>query len=259
MTREAVGAALLMLGFVVARLVWTGEYLLFVKGSLAVPLGLSVAVLVLLGGVTLLADLRENRRARDADVSAAAPPGADDHDAPGSVDLHGHDHGAAPRMGALLLAPVFVLILVPAAPLGSFAADNGAANRLAESTVYGDLPAAGEDGAVELLLTEVIGRAVLEPASLDGATVRTLGFVAPLDGEAGAYLLSRFAVGCCAVDAAPFQLVVVGVDEVPSEEEWVDATLRFTGEVRGEDADRLPVFEVVRQEVVRQPDVPYIY
>lgn len=257
MTKEAVGAALLVLGVVVGRLTFTGEYLAFVKESLAIPLWLSVAVLVGLGLATLLDDLRK-----------PVTDGPDDHGALGADAIdhthgdHGHDHGdgGGPRMGALLLAPVAVLMLVPAAPLGSFAAGNGSANRVAESTVFGELPEAAEDGAVDLLLTEVIGRAVLEPDTIDDASLRTIGFVAPMpDGDPDRYLLSRFTVGCCAVDAAPFQLVVEADGDVPAPEEWVEATLRFTGESIEDGEEQLPIFELVTQELIPQPDVPYIY
>ena len=256
MTKEAVGAALLVLGVVVGRLTFTGEYLAFVKDSLAIPLWISVAVLVALGLATLLDDLR-GPGAAEADGHGALD-GAVDHT---HGDGHGHDHGdgGGPRMGVLLLAPVAVLMLVPAIPLGSFAAANGSANRVVESTVFGELPEAAEDGAVDLLLTEVVGRAVLEPETLDDATVRTIGFVAPMEGEADRYLLSRFTVGCCAVDAQPFQLVVEAGGDVPAPEEWVEAALRWTGESIQDGEEQLPVFELVAQELIPQPEVPYIY
>lgn len=256
MTKEAVGAALLVLGVVVGRLTFTGEYLAFVKESLAIPLWLSVAVLIGLGLATLLDDVR-GAATDGAAGGAALDAEAIDHD----HGEHGHDHGdgGGPRMGALLLAPVAVLMLVPAIPLGSFAAANGSANRVAESTVFGELPEAAEDGAVDLLLTEVIGRAVLEPATLDDATVRTIGFVAPMEDDPGRYLLSRFTVGCCAVDAQPFQLVVEADGDVPPPEQWVEAQLQFTGEIIEDGEEQLPVFALVTQDRIPQPDVPYIY
>lgn len=264
MTREAIGAALLLLGAVVARLTFTGEYLSFVKQSLSIPLLLSAAVLVALGGMALRDGIRRDDdggdghdHAHDDDHAATPLSDAVDHEVGDHV---GHHHvGAGPRMGALLLAPLGVLMLVPAAPLGAFAADNGAANRVAEMTVYGDLPAA-TGGAVELDLPEMTGRAVLEPESIEGATLRTIGFVVPSEDEPGSYLLSRFTVGCCAVDAAPFQVLVdPGGAPVPELEQWVQAELRFTGEVRNDGEEEIPVFELVTQELIDEPEVPYIY
>jgi hypothetical protein len=159
----------------------------------------------------------------------------------------------------LLLAPLAVLVLVPATPLGAFAADIGATNAVPAGTVFGELPAAAADGAVDLLLTELIGRAVLEPEGIEGATLRTEGFVVPDADRDGAYLLSRFTVGCCAVDAAPFQLVVLAAGDIPAREQWVRAVLRFTGDVVTDAEEELPVFELISQELIPEPEIPYIY
>lgn len=254
MTRDAIGTALVVLGVALARLVWGGGHLAFVKQSLTVPLYLSTAVLVVLGIVTLL-EPKGDDEDEEHDHDHATPLS----DAVAEHEEHGHAHvGHGPRMGVLLLAPLAVLVLVPAAPLGAFAAANGAANRVVEGTIFGDLPDA-TDGAVDLLLTEVIGRAVLEPDSIDGADLRTEGFVVPYEEQPGTYLLSRFTVGCCAVDAAPFQLVVLADGDVPAQEEWVRATLRFTGEVVDDGEEELPVFELVVQERIPEPSPPYIY
>lgn len=263
MTREAIGTAFVILAAVIGRLVWSGGYLSFVKESLAIPLYLSVAVLAVLG-VTMLVQDTIAGRAEKQDGADDDPVDGPDHDAVAVADLHtgdhGHDHaGFGPRMGVLLFAPLAVLLLVPAAPLGAFAADNGAANRLADTSFFGDLPEA-EGGAVPLELDEVVGRAVLEPDSLDDAVLRTVGFVALDPEQPGTYLLSRFTVGCCAVDAAPYQLVVEpGSAEVPAAEQWVEATLRFAGTSIQDGEEELPVFELVGQELIDQPRVPYIY
>lgn len=251
MTRDAIGTALVLLGVVTARLVWGGDHLAFVKQSLTVPLYLSAGVLLVLGVLTLL-DQGTGEEEHDAVM-----PLSDAVTEPGE---HGHEHvGRGPRMGVLLLAPLAVLVLVPATPLGAFAADIGATNAVPAGTVFGELPAAAADGAVDLLLTEVIGRAVLEPEGIEGATLRTEGFVVPDADRDGAYLLSRFTVGCCAVDAAPFQLVVLAAGDIPAREQWVRAVLRFTGDVVTDAEEELPVFELVSQELIPEPEIPYIY
>ncbi len=240
----AIGGALTVLGLTLAWLVSVDGHLIFVKQSLTVPLYLSTAVLVVLGGMTL--------RGRDGGAAPLAD-GADDHDG-----LH-HGHvGHGPRMGILLLAPLVVLLLVPPTALGAFAANNGAANRFVSVATLEELPAPGADGAVDLVLTEVVSRALAEPASIDGVTVRTEGFVVVDDDGSGGYLLSRFAIGCCAVDATPFQLLV-RTDDVPPEEAWVRADLRFTGEVVTADGTPLPVFDLVTQERITEPVEPYLY
>lgn len=260
MTKEAIGAALLLLGAVVVRLVVTGEYLSFVKQSLAIPLLLSAALLLVLGGLELRASMQASKHDDEPGAQdTGATPVADAFDQ--QVGDHaGHHHvGDGPRMGILLLAPVGVLMLVPAVPLGAFAADNGAANRVPEMSVYEELPAP-TDGAVEMLLPEVVGRAVIEPESIQDTPLRAVGFVVVDEDRSDAYLLSRFTVGCCAVDAVPFQLLVVtGGAPVPEQEQWVEAVIRFTGEVLDDGQEQVPVFELVGQELIAAPEVPYVY
>lgn len=274
MTREAIGAALLLIGGVIARLTFAGDHLSFVKSSLSVPLLLSALVLVVLGLLELRASVQEGRgdgaagpeddhgaghdhAGSGADSSPVAMSDAVDPDV---GDHAGHHHvGAGPRMGALLLAPLAVLMLVPAAPLGAFAADQGAANAVPDIKVFDELPDPAEDGAVEVVLPELTGRALIEPETVQDVPIRTIGFVVP-DEQGGTYLLSRFTVGCCAVDAAPFQVRVrPGAAAVPAREQWVDVVLRFTGGVDEADGERIPVFELVDQQLIDEPDVPYVY
>lgn len=278
MTREAVGAALLVLGAIVLRLVVSGEYLLFVKDSLAIPLLLSAALLVGLGAMELRGSVRGGRdhdhEHGDDDVDHDGDPehGGQGHDPTGhdhgvtpladeGAEHGGHAHvGAGPRMGVLLLSPLFVLMLVPAAPLGAFAANNGAANAIPDLQVYDPLPAA-TDGAVDVVLPEIIGRTLVEPEGIEGVDVRTIGFVVPDEEQPGSYLLSRFTVGCCAVDAAPFQLRVdAGTADVPAREQWVEVVLRFDGAVEEtEDGEKRPVLELLEQQLIDEPDIPYVY
>lgn len=262
MTREAIGAALLLLGAIVLRLVITGEYLLFVKDSLAPALVASAVVLIGLGLMELRASARERRA---TELAHGDPEHPHDHGATPiadeASDHGGHAHvGAGPRMGALLLAPLFVLILVPATPLGALAAGNGAANSIPDMQVYDPLPEA-EDGAVEVVLPEVIGRALVQPETVEGVPVRTVGFVVPDEDNPGSYLLSRFTVGCCAVDAAPYQLRVdTEGGAVPPVEQWVEVVIRFEGEVEDtDDGTRRPVVELIDEQFIDEPDIPYVY
>lgn len=254
MTKDAIGVALLILGVVVGRLAISGEHLAFVKQSLTIPLLLSAGLLAVLGVIAL----RETRTDDDEHVDhddELVQPLADAH-----AGHEGHDHaGAGPRMGALLLAPVAALLLIPAVPLGAFSTESGGTNRVPEQTGFDPLPDA-VDGAVELNVPELVGRAVIEPEALDGTDLRTTGFVVPDEARPGTYLLSRFTVGCCAVDAVPFQILVeTNGASVPPLEQWVEAVVRFTGEVADADGEDLPVFELVDQQLIDEPDVPYVY
>lgn len=284
MTREAIGAALLLLGAVVLRLTITGEYLSFVKASLMIPLLLSALVLLVLGGLELRASIRTDepdepdehdghdgehgdRLDRDSDgaptaaVGASGTPAMSDAFDPQVGEHAGHHHaGAGPRMGALLLAPLAVLMLVPAAPLGAFAADAGAANRVPDISVFDELEATEDGGPVEVVLPEIVGRALIEPETIADRRLRTIGFVVPDEAVPGTYRLSRFTVGCCAVDAVPYQLRVEPRGAgVPDREQWVEVVLEFTGQVDEVDGERMPVFAVVEQQLIDEPDVSYVY
>jgi len=58
-------------------------------------------------------------------------------------------------------------------------------------------------------------------ASFDGATVQLTGFVA--GSEAGGFRLARYEIACCAADASPVVLRVLGV-RGPARDRWVTVT-----------------------------------
>jgi uncharacterized repeat protein (TIGR03943 family) len=88
-------------------------------------------------------------------------------------------------------------------------------------------------------------------ASFAGASVRLTGFVAAADGEG--FRLARYQIACCAADAAPVVIRVVGVHgDVPSRDAWVTVIGRF--EPGGGDTPLLAA-TIVRR--IAPPDEPY--
>ena len=253
MNRDAEATTLIVLAVVVGRLTLEGGHQAYVRTGLFWPLVLSSLVLVAVGLLTL-------RRGGRDDGAGVHGVDADVHPGVVHADVDGHGHGG--RVGFLLLVPVAVLALVAPAPLGAFAADRAPANQIGDPAGLA-LPELPEpvDGAVELPLGDVLVRTLFgDPSETTDVPLRLTGFVVPAkDGPAGSFLLTRFAVGCCAADAAPRQVLVVGAGEVPATEEWVTVVLTWDGEVLEDGSTRLPVLSASLLEPVPAPDQPYEY
>jgi uncharacterized repeat protein (TIGR03943 family) len=88
-------------------------------------------------------------------------------------------------------------------------------------------------------------------ASFHGATVRLTGFVASPAGEG--FLLARYQIACCAADAAPVVIRVVGVHgDLPPRDRWVTVTGSF--EPGGGD---VPLLAATTVMPIPAPDEPY--
>ena len=88
-------------------------------------------------------------------------------------------------------------------------------------------------------------------ASFRGATVELTGFVAA--DEQGGFRLARYQIACCAADAIPVVLKVVGVSgDPPPRDQWVVATGRFRG-VAGEYTE----LDATSIEEIPAPEDPY--
>jgi uncharacterized repeat protein (TIGR03943 family) len=87
--------------------------------------------------------------------------------------------------------------------------------------------------------------------SFDGASVRLTGFVAGRDGDG--FRLARYQIACCAADAAPVVIRVIGVHgSLPAPDQWVTVTGRF--QPGGGD---LPVLAATTVAPIPPPDEPY--
>jgi uncharacterized repeat protein (TIGR03943 family) len=232
---NAVGGTIsVLVGTVLLRLTVTGIYQRYVRVGMGPWLAIAGAMVIVLGLSRLL---RASR----------APAPADQH-SPGHDDQDGHEHGD--RVGWLLLAPIAALLLVAPPALGSYGVDRGAAIDVrAGPSAFEPLPAGAEP--VPMTLLEFNQRAYdRDGASLDSATVQLTGFVADDDMP---FRLARYQIACCAVDAAPVVVLVVGtVGEPPPLDQWITVT----GTFRSSDGE---VPEVAATSVVEipAPDDPY--
>jgi uncharacterized repeat protein (TIGR03943 family) len=193
------GLISVLVGTVLLRLVVTGTYERYVRVGMGPWLAVAGVAVVVLGLVTLAQALRH------------AEPG----------DAHGHRGGGGDRVGWLLLAPIAALLLVAPPTLGSYGVGRGARVDVRAGGVV--LPKiTARDQPVRMTLLEFGQRAFdHDGASFNGATVQLTGFV--VGSEAGGFRLARYEIACCAADAAPVVLRVVGV-RGPARDRWVTVT-----------------------------------
>jgi uncharacterized repeat protein (TIGR03943 family) len=223
------GAAISMLvGAVLLRLSTTGTYRRYLRVGMGPWLTVAGVAVILVGTMALVSAIRR----RD------------------TTDGHGHA-GEGLGVGWLLLAPIAALLLVAPPTLGSYGVERGATVDVrAGAPVFVEL--VGDAGPVPMTLLEFGQRAFEQDgASFNGVPVRLTGFVAgPL---AGGFLLARFQIACCAADAAPVVVGVVGVSgDPPARDAWVSVTGVF--ESGGHDPPRLAAISLSQ---IPEPDDPY--
>jgi uncharacterized repeat protein (TIGR03943 family) len=163
-----------------------------------------------------------------------------------------HEHGHAPW---LLLAPVLVIALVAPPALGADAVGRaGTANAVQDADVFGPLP---PGDPAELSVAEFVQRAVWDTsASLDGREVVLTGFVVR---RGAATDLARLTIACCAADARPNRVRLVGDVGDHAADTWlhVQGVLQVGSATAA--AGHVPTLTVTEVTVVPAPPDPYEY
>jgi uncharacterized repeat protein (TIGR03943 family) len=223
------GTISLLIGAVLLRLTVTDTYRRYVRPELGPWLLLAGAAVIVLGLVTLLWALRHGQ---EPDPNA-----------------HEHEHGVGP--GWLLLAPIAALLLVAPPTLGSYGVDRAASVDIRSGAGVFD-PLERNAGPVPMGLLEFGQRAFEhDGASFNGAAVQLTGFAA--GSEDRGFRLARYQIACCAADAAPVVVRVVGTaGDVPPRDQWVTVTGTF--QPGGEELPELAATSVVQ---IPAPDDPY--
>jgi uncharacterized repeat protein (TIGR03943 family) len=243
------GLISLLVGTVLLRLVVTGAYSRYVRVGMGPWLAVAGVAVIALGLVTLL---------RSGEPPGGAPvdpegPGVLEGGAPAGAQVDGaggDGHRGDSRMGWLLLAPIAALLLVAPPTLGSFGVDRGTqVNIRAGGAVLPPLHPGPRPIAMTLL--EYGQRAFdHDGASFNGAAVQLTGFVA--GPEPGGFRLARYQIACCAADAAPVVLGVVGARSVPARDQWV----RITGNFQPGGGE-IPLLAASNVVEIRAPEDPY--
>ena len=222
----------MLVGAVLLRLSTTGTYERYVRVGMGAWITLAGALVIALGAVTLTRALR-----RPAVAGDAIP--------------HDHHDEEGVGVGWLLLAPIAALLLVAPPTLGSYGVGRGATVDVRQGAPVFDairrttLP-------VDMTLLEFGQRAFdHRGASFNGATVRVTGFVAA-EGKSG-FHLARYQIACCAADAIPVVVSVVGTaGTAPSRDVWVTVTGSFRGT-----SGALPVLAATSVAEIAAPEDPY--
>jgi uncharacterized repeat protein (TIGR03943 family) len=223
------GTITLLVGAVLLRLTLTDIYLRYVRPELGPWLLVAGVAVVALGVATLVWSLRHG----------------DEPD----PNAHGHEHGVGP--GWLLLAPIAALLLVAPPTLGAYGVERAAnVDITSGAPVFDPLTKGAPPHPMGLL--EFSQRAFeRDGATFNGASVELTGFVA--EAEDRGFRLARYQIACCAADAAPVVVRVVGTTgDPPSLDQWVTVTGTF--EPGGKEPPELAATSVVE---IPAPDDPY--
>jgi uncharacterized repeat protein (TIGR03943 family) len=184
MSRGTQNLVLLLVGLSTAVMLVKGTYLNYVKPGLLPWLIAAAAVLVVLGLVAVVRDLRH----------AAADP-----------DHEGHGHRHQPWLAWLLLVPIAMVAFVVPPPLDA----RGASTQAAVSTPHRrPFPPLPPGTAPVVSLPETVMRAAADSTnSLDGRSITLTGFT--LHHSEGIDL-GRVVIVCCAADAQLARIHLTG-------------------------------------------------
>lgn len=242
MRRETQNVLLVLLGGALLKIGTTGDYLRYVKPSLLPFLLLAGGVMVTLGLLAIVRDVRAGRAGAQ-------------HDEP-------DDHDHAGRSPWLLLAPVLAIFLIAPPALGADSVTRAepAVGAPARSGV--DFDALPGGAAPALRIGDLVTRAVWDDTgSLDGRQVRLSGFV--VHHEDGTTSLARLTISCCAADARPVRVRLAGDGSIAAQIAAApqDAWFEVRGEVVPDSANRtnrfVPTFAASGLTPIPAPAEPY--
>jgi uncharacterized repeat protein (TIGR03943 family) len=182
----------------------------------------------------------------------------------------GHQpHGS--RVAWLLALPPLALVLIAPPALGAFAASRQTvrppptrqtvptdqATGGVDQALFPPLVPPGDGAAVPLTLAEYMVRDYEAPHTLAGVSIRLVGFVTPHQGGGEGYLLTRFALNCCAADATAMKVAVLS-DPVPrAPDTWLEVEGRWQQQTNDHPSSEIPLLLAESIRVIEQPSPPY--
>ncbi|GAA4662818.1 MULTISPECIES: TIGR03943 family putative permease subunit [Amycolatopsis] len=229
MRRETQNILLVLLGGALLKIGITGDYLRYVKPAQQPWVLAGGAVMLVLGAVAIVRDVRAGRAAEG----------------------HGHAHPA--RSAWLLLLPVLAVFLVAPPALGSDSVTRTEARAPAQTALaFPPLPA---EAVVPLSMTEFVTRAGWDSGgSLNGRLVRLTGFVTHARGSV---LLARMVITCCAADAYPLTVRLTGTAPTYPDDTWMEVTGRVVPGTATSANRYTPDLTVDSARRIDQPQDPY--
>jgi uncharacterized repeat protein (TIGR03943 family) len=249
MRRDTQNVLLVLLGGALLKMACTDLYLRYVKPGNRWYLLTAGAVILVLAGAGLLRDARTARGDRHGEHRPGGHRNGE----------HGHGH-REPHSPWLLLLPVLAVFLVAPPALGADSVLRSAAGNSVSVAADGSeqsFPPLPPGGAPELGMSDFVARAVWESGgALSGREVTLTGFVVRRPG--GGTELARLVITCCAADARPMVVRLVGAPDAPSGT-WLQVRARL---IPGSAtlADRYtPVAQVLDAVTVPEPAEAYEY
>lgn len=233
---------LLVIAVFIGQLILTNGYTSFVQQRMRIPLILAAVMLLAFGLIEAFLGYREE---------------AEDPEAP--------NRSISPTIGWLLAAPILVLAAVAPTTLGAAAAQR--ADPLTPTEIdplSSELdPIDDSNGPVEMRVYDFLSRALWdENESLRDQQVVLEGIVVDDDEIDDGFLLTRFAVSCCAADGLPLQVRLRGVNGIFADDTWVRATVVWRpppdDSSETDDLPNVVEADVVAIEIIDDPpDDPY--
>ena len=164
---------------------------------------------------------------------------------------------APPALGAFAasrqpIRPPPVIHPGPAGPTGPAAPTSGDS--------FPPLMPPNDGTAVPMPLSEYLARDYREPYTLAGVRIRLVGFVTPRHRGRDGYLLTRFAISCCAADATALRVAIRGdrVDRAP--DTWLEVEGRWqqrTSDNPNQPASDPAILLAESVRTIKQPSEPY--
>ena len=184
----------------------------------------------------------------------------------------GHQpHG--PRVAWLLALPPLALILIAPPALGAFAASRQAVRPPptnqnsptdqpagADQALFPPLIPQGDGAAVPLTLAEYMVRDHEAPHTLADVRIRLVGFATPQQPGRDGYLLTRFAINCCAADATALKVTIPGDPVSRAPDTWLEVEGRWqqrTSDDPNQPSSETPLLLAESIRVIEQPSPPY--
>jgi uncharacterized repeat protein (TIGR03943 family) len=225
------GTITMLVGAVLLRLTVTDTYRRYVRPEFGRWLIVAGIAVIFVGLITLVQALRHVE----------------------SEEAHGHDHEHSHSVGVgwLLLAPIAALLLVAPPTLGSYGVGRAATVNVRAGPAVFDRLEQGR-GPHEMTLLEYGERAFEhDGVSFNGVPVELTGFVAGT--ESGGFRLARYQIACCAADATPAVVRVVGTSGAPPRnDQWVTVTGTYRRSV-----DDMPTLAATTVAEIDAPNDPY--
>lgn len=241
MTQVLQAVMLNLLGLALLAITLSGTYLSYVKESMRLPLLATGSAIVVLAITWFVDAVRTARH------------GEHDHD-------DGHAHGST-LSAWFLLVPGIVLFFAAPPALGSYDVARSTGNDVPVVVAedYEQPLPAGDP--VTIRLTDFVIRAISDGGStVRDRAVSMTGFVTP-DADGG-WWLARQSMSCCAADARPVRIRMVGTPSTwasPAADTWVTVTGTWIPQALDASAGTVPIpdLRVSQLEPITPPANPY--